>query len=112
MRLRQRRAETFDVHEQRSSCGSAAAWRQSESGCVGTSEQRQGKSARWGHGFYSQSRKRGDVRVVQSGLVRFYPNLYGLREIEGILIPSKFKFLSIRINTLPFICIENNRTSF
>jgi hypothetical protein len=32
------------------------------------------------------------------GVVRFYPNPYGLRRIEEILIPGKLKFISIRIN--------------
>jgi hypothetical protein len=45
------------------------------------------------------------------GPVRFYPNPYGLREIEGFLIPSKSKSLSIGINPLQSIWIENNRTS-
>jgi hypothetical protein len=45
------------------------------------------------------------------GLVRFYPNPYGLRGIEGVSILSKSKFLSIRINPLQSIWIENNRTS-
>jgi hypothetical protein len=46
------------------------------------------------------------------GLVRFYPNLYGLRRIEEVSIPSKSKYLSIRINSLQSIWIENNRTSW
>jgi hypothetical protein len=45
------------------------------------------------------------------GLVRFYPNPYGLREIEGVSISSKSKFPPIRINPLQSIWIENNRTS-
>jgi hypothetical protein len=32
------------------------------------------------------------------GLVRFYPNLYGLREIDGVLISSKSKSPPICIN--------------
>jgi hypothetical protein len=42
------------------------------------------------------------------GLVRFYPNPYGLRGIERVLIPSKSKSLSIHINPLQSIWIENN----
>jgi hypothetical protein len=45
------------------------------------------------------------------GLVRFYPNPYGLRGIEGVSIPSKSKSPPIRINPLQSIWIENNRTS-
>jgi hypothetical protein len=45
------------------------------------------------------------------GLVRFYPNPYELRGIEGVSIPSKSTFFSIRINPLQSIWIENNRTS-
>jgi hypothetical protein len=48
---------------------------------------------------------------AQAGLVRFYPNPYGLRGIEGVLIPSKSKSPPIRINPLQSIWIENNRTS-
>jgi hypothetical protein len=50
-------------------------------------------------------------RVPHLGLVRFYPNPYGLRGIEGVSIPSKSKSPSIRINPLQSIWIENNRTS-
>jgi hypothetical protein len=46
-----------------------------------------------------------------AGLVRFYPNPYGLRGIEGVSIPSKSKSPPIRINPLQSIWIENNRTS-
>jgi hypothetical protein len=45
------------------------------------------------------------------GLVRFYPNPYGLRGIEGVSIPDKSKSPPIRINPLQSIWIENNRTS-
>jgi hypothetical protein len=45
------------------------------------------------------------------GLVQFYPNPYELRRIVGVSIPSKSKSLSIRINPLQSIWIENNRTS-
>jgi hypothetical protein len=45
------------------------------------------------------------------GLVRFYPNPYGLRGIEGVSIPNKSKSLPICINPLQSIWIENNRTS-
>jgi hypothetical protein len=45
------------------------------------------------------------------GFVWFYPNSYGLRGIEGVSIPSKSKSLSICINPLQSIWIENNRTS-
>jgi hypothetical protein len=45
------------------------------------------------------------------GLVRFYPNPYGLRGIERVSISSKSKSLPIRINPLQSIWIENNRTS-
>jgi hypothetical protein len=53
----------------------------------------------------------GDKNLEALELVRFYPNPYGLREIEGVPIPSKSKSLSIRINLLQSIWIENNRTS-
>jgi hypothetical protein len=49
--------------------------------------------------------------VPPLGLVRFYPNPYGLRGIEGVLIPIKSKSLSICINPLQSIWIENNRIS-
>jgi hypothetical protein len=49
--------------------------------------------------------------VSTQGLVRLYPNPYGLRGIEGVSILSKSKFPSIRINPLQSIWIENNRTS-
>jgi hypothetical protein len=39
------------------------------------------------------------------------PNPYGLKGIEGVSIPSKLKFLLIRINPLQSVWIENNRTS-
>jgi hypothetical protein len=45
------------------------------------------------------------------GLIRFYPNPYGLRGIEGVSIPSKSKSLTIHINPLQPVWIENNRTS-
>jgi hypothetical protein len=45
------------------------------------------------------------------GLVRFYPNPYGLRGIEGVSIYNKSKSPPIRINPLQSIWIENNRTS-
>jgi hypothetical protein len=45
------------------------------------------------------------------GLVRLFPNPYELRGIDGVLIPSKLKSLSIRINPLQSIWIENNRTN-
>jgi hypothetical protein len=50
------------------------------------------------------------VHVVHNPLelVRFYHNPYGLRGIEGVLIPSKSKSLPIRINPLQSIWIENN----
>jgi hypothetical protein len=48
---------------------------------------------------------------IPLGLVRFYPNPYGLRGIEGVSIPSNSKSLPIRINPLQSIWIENNRTS-
>jgi hypothetical protein len=41
--------------------------------------------------------------LAQYGLVRFYPNPYELRGIEGVLIPSKSKSPSIRINPLQSI---------
>jgi hypothetical protein len=44
------------------------------------------------------------------GLVRFYPNPYGLRGIDGVSIPSKSKSPPIHINPLQSIWIENNRT--
>jgi hypothetical protein len=44
-------------------------------------------------------------------LIRFYPNPYGLRGIEGVSIPNKSKSPPIHINPLPSIWIENNRTS-
>jgi hypothetical protein len=44
-------------------------------------------------------------------LVRFYPNPYGFRRIEGVSIPNKSKSLPIYINPLQSIWIENNRTS-
>jgi hypothetical protein len=44
-------------------------------------------------------------------LVRFYLNPYELRGIEGVSILNKSKFISIRINPLQSIWIENNRTS-
>jgi hypothetical protein len=46
-----------------------------------------------------------------SSHVRFYPNPYGLRGIEGDSIPSKSKSPSICINPFQSIWIENNRTS-
>jgi hypothetical protein len=49
--------------------------------------------------------------LASLGLVRFYPNPYGLMGIEGVSIPSKPKSLPIRINPLRSIWIENNRTS-
>jgi hypothetical protein len=54
---------------------------------------------------------RTDFSLFPLGLVRLYPNPYGLRGIEGVSIPSKSKFLEIRINPLQSIWIENNRTS-
>jgi hypothetical protein len=53
----------------------------------------------------------GDESISLYGLVRFYPNPYGLRGIEGVLIPSKSKSPPIRINPLQSIWIENNRAS-
>jgi hypothetical protein len=49
--------------------------------------------------------------LISLGLVRFYPNPYGLRGIEGVLIPGKSKSFSIRIDPLQSVWIENNRTS-
>jgi hypothetical protein len=43
------------------------------------------------------------------GVVWFYSNPYGLRGIEGVLIPNKSKYLLIRINPFQSIWIENNR---
>jgi hypothetical protein len=51
-----------------------------------------------------------DPRSSRLGLVRFYPNPYRLRGIEGVSIPSNSKSPSIRINPLQSIWIENNRT--
>ena len=51
------------------------------------------------------------LRSSKLGHVRFYPNPYGLRGIEGVSIPSKSKSLPIRINPLESIWIENNRTN-
>jgi hypothetical protein len=45
------------------------------------------------------------------GLVRFHLNSYRLRGIERVSILNKSKSLSIRINPLQSIWIENNRTS-
>jgi hypothetical protein len=45
------------------------------------------------------------------GLVRLYPNPYGLKGVEGVSIPSKSKSFTIRIDPLQSIWIENNRTS-
>jgi hypothetical protein len=61
--------------------------------------------------FYTNLNRR-EFNPLQSplGLVRFYPNPYGLRGIEEILIPNKSKSPSIRINPLQSIWIENNRT--
>jgi hypothetical protein len=53
----------------------------------------------------------GDRDVKLLWLVRFYLNPYGLRGIEGVSIPSKSKYIPIRINLLQSIWIENNRTS-
>jgi hypothetical protein len=50
-------------------------------------------------------------KEIDLGLVRFYPNPYGLGGIEEVSIPSKSKSPSIRINPLRSIWIKNNRTS-
>jgi hypothetical protein len=51
------------------------------------------------------------AKFTKLGLVRFYPNPYGLRGIEGVSIYNKSKSPPIRINPLQSIWIENNRTS-
>jgi hypothetical protein len=56
----------------------------------------------------------GDPRISDPtlyGLVRFSPNPYGLRGIEGVSIPSNLKYPLIRINLIRSIWIENNRTN-
>jgi hypothetical protein len=52
-------------------------------------------------GWPSHARPNASIgERAHGGLVRLYPNPYGLRGIERVSIPNESKSLSIRINPL------------